>query len=279
MKKNIKHKKMRNNHKNMRNNHKNINRILYYIVGIIGVLGIIDTVVLIPFVPGIDSGIVMPAIIGVLLVGYASLKLLKPGYILKNKIIRFTVTGCICLGILLFVIVEGLIVYHANKPAETDEDIDFIMVLGCGIYPDGRLTLTLKNRLDAAMEYGKNDTNAIYIVSGGQGRTEPRPEAYAMKDYLISKGIPEFRILAEPKSTSTNENIGFSSAMIDQHYPGTRRRTAIVSSDFHMFRSKLLARHYGLVPYGVPGETPWYLRMNCYLREFLAVFKTLIIDM
>ena len=74
-------------------------------------------------------------------------------------------------------------------------------------------SLTLKSRLDTAIEYlniTKDDT--YIVVSGGQGNGENISEAKAMQRYLIQKGIEEEKIILEDKSTSTNENFKYSRA-------------------------------------------------------------------
>lgn len=252
--------------------------IFYSILIVVGFLGIMDTVILVPFMPGVDAGLIMPAVLGILFIVFSILKLKTKEPLIRNKTMRIAVVTVVLVGIMFFITIEGFIAYHAVKQVETDVKVDFIMVPGCGVFPDGSLTLTLKNRLDAALDYSLENSNAIFVVTGGQGPREPVPEAMAMRDYLVSQGVPEGKILTESESTSTNENMKFSAQLIKERYGETGMKTAIATSDFHMFRSKLLAAHYGFVPYGIPGETPWYIRLNCYLREFLAVIKTFIFD-
>lgn len=73
-----------------------------------------------------------------------------------------------------------------------------------------RVSLTLKLRLDAALEYLEHSPNTAVIVSGGKGDGENISEAEAMKRYLVSHGVDEGRIITEDKSTSTWENFKFS---------------------------------------------------------------------
>jgi uncharacterized SAM-binding protein YcdF (DUF218 family) len=252
--------------------------LLWYIFIALGIAGILDTIVLIPFMPGIDAGLIMPALFGSVLILYSLLRLKKNGPIIGNRKLRKGAYAIFLAGLILFAVVEGLIIYHASKTVSSDEKADFILVLGCGIFPDGSLTQTLQNRLDAALEYYNQHPDAVFVVSGGQGPKEPVPEATAMKNYLMSKGIPEEKILTESKSTSTNENMKFSKQIIEERFGQIDAKTVIATSDFHMFRSKMLAKHYGFTPYGIPGKTPWYIRPNSYLREFLAVIKSVTVD-
>ena len=73
-------------------------------------------------------------------------------------------------------------------------------------------------RLDKTIEYVNNqEKESKIIVSGGQGRGEDISEAQAMKKYLVNNGIKEELIIMENKSTSTNENLIFSKAIIESY--------------------------------------------------------------
>ena len=63
-------------------------------------------------------------------------------------------------------------------------------MLGAGIKGE-RVTLTLANRLNKAIEYHNANPESIIIVSGGQGRGEAISEAFAMKRYLVAHNIDE----------------------------------------------------------------------------------------
>ena len=55
---------------------------------------------------------------------------------------------------------------------------------------------------------------------------------------------------------------------------------AVITNDFHIARSRLIAARqgYGHV-FGVPAELPWlHLEVNYYLREAFAMVKTWIFD-
>lgn len=86
-----------------------------------------------------------------------------------------------------FVIIEALVFTQlgANDP----EEADYVIILGSGIRGT-ELSLTLKQRLDASLDYIRSHPQTPVIVSGGQGPGESIPEALAMKNYLIEQGIP-----------------------------------------------------------------------------------------
>ena len=84
-------------------------------------------------------------------------------------------------------------------------DKDYILILGCQIKKDGTLTNLLKSRADRAVEFAKMQKNVAgknitFIPSGGKGNDEIIAEADAIKNYLVSIGIPENSILVENKS-------------------------------------------------------------------------------
>jgi len=78
-----------------------------------------------------------------------------------------------------------------------------LVVLGHELMYDGGMTTLLRRRLDLALalwlRYGR------LVVTGGAPRMG-RTEAGVMEGYLISRGVPPGRILAEHESASTVEN-------------------------------------------------------------------------
>jgi uncharacterized SAM-binding protein YcdF (DUF218 family) len=135
------------------------------------------------------------------------------------------------------------------------------------------------NRLDAAKNYLDAHPETLCIVSGGQGPNEPYSEAFAMKKYLLEKDVLAERIIMEDQSTSTKENLLYSMMLMEKNSPDLEKTAAIVTNDFHIFRSLMLAEHVGIDASGIACPTPYYIRLNCYLREFLAIYKSLILDM
>lgn len=252
-----------------------LKKIFYIVLIIVGILGILNTIFIIPVSSSISIGTLLPAMGGVVLLAYGLIKMLRPGPIIPNKVLRIIVTVCVVIGILSFAVVETLIIASAVSSDE-DKEANYVIVLGCGIFQNGSLTLTLKNRLDTAYDYLETHNDTICIVSGGQGGLEPRPEGEAMRDYLISKGLDENRILVEARSTSTEENIKFSIELMDKTYPHLDKTAAIVTSDFHIFRSVMIAKDKGLSAFGIPCPTPYYVIANCYMREYLAIIKTVL---
>ena len=124
-------------------------------------------------------------------------------------------------------------------------------------------------RLDRAYEYALENPDTIIIVSGGQGSNEPCTESSAMKQYLLEKGIADERVLEEPKSTNTRENLIFSGEMIPE---GTS--VGIISNGFHICRALHLAETLGYEnASGIPAKSDLATQPTNLLREFFAVVK------
>ena len=148
---------------------------------------------------------------------------------------------------------------------------DYVIIHGCGLKDGEKLTRLLSNRVDRAIEiYRKCKTKPFIIPSGGRGSDEAISEAEAMKRYLLANGVPEERILLEDRSATTRENLLNSKAIIDSREGG--RRTAIVSSNYHVYRCLLLAREVKLKCTGFGAAVALYYWPSALIREFIAVF-------
>ena len=152
-------------------------------------------------------------------------------------------------------------------------NFNYVIIHGCGLADGGRMTKLLSNRVDKAIEiYRKCKVKPVIIPSGGQGSDEKLSEAQAMKDYLLSRGIPEESIRLENRSATTRENLQNSKAIIDA---GTgRKKTALVSSNYHIYRCLRLAREMGLRCTGIGAKVALYYWPSALIREFIAVFVT-----
>ena len=152
-------------------------------------------------------------------------------------------------------------------------NFNYVIIHGCGLADGDRMTKLLSNRVDKAIEiYRKCKVKPVIIPSGGQGSDEKLSEAQAMKDYLLSRGIPEESIRLEDRSATTRENLQNSKAIIDA---GTgRKKTALVSSNYHIYRCLRLAREMGLRCTGIGAKVALYYWPSALIREFIAVFVT-----
>lgn len=152
-------------------------------------------------------------------------------------------------------------------------DFDYVIIHGCGLSGGERMTRLLSDRVDKALEvYRKCRNKPILIPSGGQGPDEKISEAKAMTDYLLARGIPAEHILPEDRSETTRENLLNSRDLILER-PG-RKKTALVSSNYHVYRCLRLARELGFRCTGIGAKVALYYWPSALIREFIAVFVT-----
>lgn len=143
---------------------------------------------------------------------------------------------------------------------------DYVIVLGAGITPNGNPKTVLRYRLDKALEYYKENPDTIFIVSGGKGKDEIISESKAMKNYLVNKGVPKYRVIEENKSTSTLENLKFSKELIPEG-----STVGVISNDFHLYRVKFLSSEIGLSLTPIYAKTPPKNRYSYFIREVIAI--------
>ena len=163
----------------------------------------------------------------------------------------------------------------AKRRAKYDKD--YIIILGCCIRPDGTPTPILKGRVDAAIkfereQFEKTGKHAKFVPSGGQGSDEVISESESMKRYLIEQGYPEEQIVKEDKSVNTDQNIRFSRDRILED-AGTIEniKVGVATTNYHIFRSYVLAEKHGLDAQGISAKTKWYFFPNAFLREFAGL--------
>ncbi|MFF2445595.1 ElyC/SanA/YdcF family protein [Neobacillus sp. NPDC058068] len=104
---------------------------------------------------------------------------------------------------------------NTTVPKNLPQKNHAIVILGYALADDGTMREPLIERLKAGLAVANKYPNSKIIVTGGvpkQGNTE----AKLMKEWLISNGIDEKRIIAEDKSTDTVENALFTTAILEK---------------------------------------------------------------
>ena len=149
-------------------------------------------------------------------------------------------------------------------------DFDYVIIHGAGLLEGYRVSKLLSDRLDKAIEvYRKDPTPPVLIPSGGKGSDEKISEAEAMERYLLQKGIPAEKIIREDQSATTFENPENSKAIIDAQTGS--RYTALVTSNYHVYRALRYCRKIGLKCVGIGSHTAIYYWPSALIREFIAV--------
>ena len=154
-------------------------------------------------------------------------------------------------------------------------DKDYIIIHGCQIRKDGTLTKLLQSRADRAIEFAKmqkdkTGKSIVFVPSGGQGSDEVISEGEAIRRYLLENGISEDEILPETDSTSTEENIKFAKNLMKDHFGSEDYKAAFSTTNYHVFRTGMLAEQSGLKAEGIGSKTKRYFWINAFVREFIA---------
>jgi uncharacterized SAM-binding protein YcdF (DUF218 family) len=156
---------------------------------------------------------------------------------------------------------------HGYQPLASaqaaDLDIHAIVILGGGIetyHEDGRAISTLGESTALRVLEGARLYDLLgdpwVIVSGGGGDKAPLqtsrvPESRAMRQALVTLGVPDRRILEESSSTSTRqEALNIRAAFGDQ----VADPFALVTSPPHMRRALATFRSVGLEPIPSPAQ-------------------------
>jgi uncharacterized SAM-binding protein YcdF (DUF218 family) len=172
-------------------------------------------------------------------------------------------------GMLAAFLLYSFVYAALTKP----KDCDFLLVLGAGLRKGETVTPLLADRLDRAIRFDEaGGRKAAFVVSGGKGADERVSEAFAMKQYLLARGVHETRIIMEDRSKNTYENTLFSKEIMEEINP--TYRCMIVTSNYHVLRAVILAKNVGLNAQGIGGKTALYYLPAAFIREYIAIIFT-----
>ncbi len=177
---------------------------------------------------------------------------------------------CVVIGILGTGVILSLLfsIFMLKASVHSPKNENTVVILGCQV-KNGKPSLMLKKRLDAAFSYLAQHEQVPVIVCGGQGKDESISESECMKTYLINKGIAENRIIEENSSVSTMENLQNAKEILTRE--DWLSEITIVTDGFHQLRAANIAKSIGLKPYAISAKTSWYLVPSYWVREWLGI--------
>ena len=189
-----------------------------------------------------------------------------------RRVLRFLLL-LLLLGILGYAAVIGFVSLReagVAKDVSQNDNYDAIIVLGAQVRQDGTLSNQLSLRLDKAMEAWKQKPVPI-VVCGAQGQDEPTTEAWAMRNHLLGKGVPENQLLMDETSFNTQQNLS-NARMLLQDFPEVKD-VLIVTSDYHVPRALAMAEDLGLRASGLGSPCLREYWLKNHTREALAWIK------
>ncbi|RQD70498.1 MAG: YdcF family protein [Tindallia sp. MSAO_Bac2] len=191
-----------------------------------------------------------------------------------NKLMMVKVWLFIFVGS-VFILVQAMIM--VTILTADDGGADYAVVLGAGIIRR-EPSYTLARRLDSAVDFLNAYPDRHVVVSGGRSEGQLASEAQVMKWYLEGQKVPSEQILKEEESTNTLENIRNSVEALEKHKGINVEKIVIITSDYHMFRAQLIGRRIGVETHGITASSPTSLYWYYAMREFAAIFKSMISD-
>jgi uncharacterized SAM-binding protein YcdF (DUF218 family) len=176
------------------------------------------------------------------------------------------------LALLTLVTATGVAVWQA---AHTDEAsrrdrVDVIAVLGAAQY-SGEPSPTFRGRLEhAALLYREGFAPRV-LVLGGKRPGDASTEAEVGRSWLVSQGLPEDAVRAEPVGNTTHESLRAALGFMRQNDLTT---IMLVSDPWHNLRIRRMARDLGLEAYvsatwQSAARSQW-TRLSAYTRETFA---------
>ena len=116
---------------------------------------------------------------------------------------------CVVMGINAYVTLSTEERILSAEEAAKLENMDCILVLGCGVEEDGTPSDMLRDRLDRSIEVYQLGAAPKFLMSGDHGRVEYN-EVGTMKQYAIGEGILSQDIFMDHAGFSTYESLYLS---------------------------------------------------------------------
>ena len=142
---------------------------------------------------------------------------------------------------------------------------DAIVVLGAAAY-DAQPSPVFEARIDHGLDLYRAGHAKTLIFTGGYGGAKARfSESQVARRYALRNGIPESAILIESRSRTTQENLGETRRLLQDH---RLHRVIIVSDPLHMARALRASRALGIDALGSPTPSTRFRTFRTQ-REFL----------
>lgn len=151
-----------------------------------------------------------------------------------------------------------------------DAEFDYILILGCGVYPDGSLTPMLSDRVRVGVSLYQQGIGNQILMSGDH-YSDDYNEVDPMKDTAISMGVPAEAIVTDPYGLSTYDSIARLADVFGA------KRVLIVTQEYHLPRALYLSKRFGIEAFGVAADLRPYREQLLYdIREMFARCKDVV---
>ncbi|NBJ67725.1 SanA/YdcF family protein [Adlercreutzia caecimuris] len=154
----------------------------------------------------------------------------------------------------------------ADETARLD-GIDCIVVLGCGVRPDGQPSDMLADRIAQGVALYEKGASPKLLMSGDHSRSD-YDEVNTMRNVAVEAGVPADDVFMDHAGFSTYESMYRARDVFGA------KRIVIVSQRYHLYRALYVAERLGLDAYGVSADLrPYAGQETREVREILARVK------
>ena len=148
-----------------------------------------------------------------------------------------------------------------------------ILIFGAAVRPDGKPSVTLRRRVEAALACAKGRQEVRFIPTGAIGRHGPS-EASVMADLLMKSGVCGERIRLEETGFDTLSSVRAVSRLLRKE--PLAGPIMLATSGYHVPRCLILLRLFGITARPcrvspVASQAPWPARWYWRLREVPAL--------
>jgi vancomycin permeability regulator SanA len=148
-----------------------------------------------------------------------------------------------------------------------------ILIFGAAVRPDGKPSVTLRRRVEAALACAKSQQEVRFIPTGAIGRFGPS-EAAVMAGLLAESGVAGERILLEETGSDTLSSVRAIARLLRQER--SQGPVWVATSAYHLARCLILLRLFGIAarpcaPPRSPAAASWRKRWYWRLREVPAL--------
>lgn len=160
-------------------------------------------------------------------------------------------------------------IVHAAAEDQT-HSADAIVVFGAAEY-SGRPSPVFRARLDHAFDLFQRGVAPVVITTGGAAADPSFSEGGVGHDYLMGRGIPDTRLIAETQGADTAQSAERVAVIMRTNH---MRSCLAVSDAYHVFRIRKLLQHEKVQVYTAPRpdsrpHSEWQ-RAQAVLREAVS---------
>ncbi len=167
------------------------------------------------------------------------------------------VCGAAAFALLIFFTVLAV---NAIFPHADGKKMDAAIVLGTRTN-NGKPGKTMRARLKKTEKLLKKNSSITVVLSGGNTGNDTVSEAEVMRGYLTGK-VPDDKLIVDADSRNTMENLINSMRLLKD--VSRNGNVCLVTSDYHMFRARMIAKKLGYDVFPYPAPVP----VSAFLQEW-----------